>query len=247
MANIEIFGKRYETSLVIFDKDGTLLDFKQTWVNIIRELFAAIGRRTSMHDGLDRMLQKALGVFTGEREIDGNGPFAMGTSSEVNTILALCLYLEGMRWDRAQEIVRQAEDEVFKGPVRERNLHVAQGALDLLKRLKARGILTALATNDNKSDSTRDMEVTGALAYLDLVVGSDDVKQSKPAPDMIHLICKRLTQNPMQTVMIGDTPMDAIMGRNAHVMLNIGVSGIVPQEVLASMNDVVIASLDEIN
>jgi phosphoglycolate phosphatase-like HAD superfamily hydrolase len=50
----------------------------------------------------------------------------------------------------------------------------------------------------------------------------------------------------MQTVMIGDTPMDAIMGRNAHVMLNIGVSGIVPQEVLASMNDVVIASLDEI-
>jgi len=136
---------------------------------------------------------------------------------------------------------------VFKGPVRERNLHVAQGALDLLKRLKARGILTALATNDNKSDSTRDMEVTGALAYLDLVVGSDDVKQSKPAPDMIHLICKRLTQNPMQTVMIGDTPMDAIMGRNAHVMLNIGVSGIVPQEVLASMNDVVIASLDEIN
>lgn len=246
MQYIEFGQRRYETPLVIFDKDGTLLDFTATWVNIIDELLAAIGRRLAMHDGLSRRMQASLGVSCQERRIDGGGPFAMGTDDEVYVLLAACLYQEGLRWDKAQAVVHEALAETFRGPVREKNLCAAPGAIELLRLLKSRGILTAVATNDNRTDATRDMEVIGALPYLDLVVGADSVTHTKPAPDMIHLICRELGQTPQHAVMIGDTMMDALMGRNAGVMLNIGISGIVPAEELATVAHAVIASLEEI-
>ncbi|MEN6475563.1 MAG: HAD family hydrolase [Syntrophaceae bacterium] len=246
MAHIEIFGKHYDPGVVIFDKDGTLLDFKATWLGIIREFIAAIMRRTNPSEKLAQGLQKALGVFIEEREIDGGGPFAMGTAEEVNTVLAECLYHAGLRWDKAQAIIRAAEHEVLKGPIRARNLCPAQGGIELLERLKARGIRTALATNDNQADAQGDMQAIGALALLDLVVGADSVSKSKPAPDMILLICERFGLSPRQAAMIGDTLMDAQMGRNAHVMVNVGLIGTLSSSELAAHTDVVIESLDQI-
>lgn len=246
MAHIEIFGKHYAPGVVIFDKDGTLLDFKSTWLGIIRELIAAIMRRAHPSETLSYGLQKALGVFIDERKIDGGGPFAMGTAEEVNTVLADCLYHEGVRWDKAQDIIRAAEHEVLKGPIRARNLCPAKGGIELLERLKARGIRTALATNDNQADARGDMQAIGALPLLDLVVGADSVSKTKPAPDMILLICERFGLSPGQAAMIGDTLMDAQMGRNARVMLTVGLSGTLDSAELSVHTDVVIESLDQI-
>jgi phosphoglycolate phosphatase-like HAD superfamily hydrolase len=40
--------------------------------------------------------------------------------------------------------------------------------------------------------------------------------------------------------------MDAMLGKNAGVMLTVGVAGIVPADELSAHMDVVISSLDEI-
>lgn len=246
MAHIEIFGKHYDPGVVIFDKDGTLLDFKATWLGIIRELIAAIICRTHPSETLAYGIQKALGVFIDERRIDGGGPLAMGTADEVNTVLADCLYHEGLRWDKAQAVIKAAEQEVLKGPIRARNLCPAQGGIALLGRLKERGIRTALATNDNQADARGDMQAIGALPLLDLVVGADSVNSTKPAPDMILLICERLGLSARQAAMVGDTLMDAQMGRNAGVLVNVGLSGTLSSTELAAHTDVVIESLDQI-
>jgi len=246
LAHIEIFGIHYEPGVVIFDKDGTLLDFKATWLGIIRELIAAIMRRTGPSATLARDIQRALGVFIDERRIDGGGPFAMGTADEVNTVLTDCLYHEGLRWDKAQSVIQAAEQEVLKGPIRARNLCPAPGGIELLGRLRSRGIRTALATNDNQADARGDMQAIGALELLDLVVGADSVNNTKPAPDMILLICEHFGLSPRQAAMVGDTLMDAQMGRNARVMLNVGLSGTLSSAELAGYTDVVIESLDQI-
>jgi phosphoglycolate phosphatase-like HAD superfamily hydrolase len=47
-------------------------------------------------------------------------------------------------------------------------------------------------------------------------------------------------------VLIGDTVMDAMLGKNSGVMLTIGLPGIVPKEVLQEHMDVVVDSLDDI-
>jgi len=243
---ITVLGKPYEAGLVIFDKDGTLLDFEKTWVGIIGELIDALGGHAPDPLSLRGRVERALGIDLGKSSIDGNGALAMGTFTECNALLAYALYREGIRWDRAQTIVEETGARVFSASARKKHVRAAQGALPLLKALKSRGIPLAVATNDKHRDAVVDMELIGAAPYLDLVVGADSVKHPKPAPDMIDLICGSLGLPASQTVLVGDTAMDAMLGRNAGVMLTVGVSGIVPADALSEHMDIVVSSLEDI-
>jgi phosphoglycolate phosphatase len=243
---ITVLGKPYEVSLIIFDKDGTLLDFERTWIGIIGELISALGKHAPDPGSLKGRIERALGLCVDEGTIDGNGALAMGTFTECNALLAYALYREGIRWDKAQSIVEEAGARVFSAKARRKHVRPAQGALPLLKTLKSRGIPMAVATNDKHRDAVVDMELIGAAPYIDLVVGADSVDRAKPAPDMVELICAVLGRAPGQAVLVGDTVMDAMLGRNAGVMLTIGVAGIVPVGELSEHMDVVVSSLAEI-
>jgi phosphoglycolate phosphatase len=246
LADIRISDKVYAVDLVIFDKDGTLLDFKATWIGIMRELINSIGRRVKMHEGLKQRIEGALGIYVDKVEIDGYGPLAMGTFSECDTMLVYCLYREGIRWDKARDIVSEATVEVFSSEIRRKGVTAAKGSIELLTRLKKRGIAIAVATNDNVKDSTKDMEEIGASKFIDLVVGADSVTNSKPHPDMIEMICSKLNISAGRAIMIGDTVMDALLGKRAKVALTVGVCGLLPKAVLHEYNDVVVETLDEI-
>lgn len=246
LPHIQVLEKSYETDLVIFDKDGTLLDFKETWIAIIQELIDAIAAYQPMTASLRDRIEHALGIFLDRREIDGYGPLAMGTFTECNALIAYCLYREGQRWDKAQNIVDLMANQVFGPATREKSVKAAPGALNLLKALKSRGIDIAVATNDKQSDAQIDMDFIGATPYIDLVVGADSVANAKPAPDMVNKICQALGKTSGKSILVGDTIMDAMLGKNAGVMLTIGVSGIVSSDVLAEHVDVVISSLEDI-
>ncbi|MRR14118.1 HAD family hydrolase [archaeon] len=246
MPCITVRGERIETDLVIFDKDGTLLDFQATWVGIIRELVSCLRQETGLGDSLTKGIEQALGISLDRAEIDGNGALAMGTFTECNALLTYSLYREGLRWDNAQIIVESTGKKVFGVEIRKKHVKAARGALSLLMELKSRGISTAVATNDKYSDALIDMECIGASSLIDLVAGADSVKRSKPAPDMIDYLCTRLEKDPQRSVLIGDTVMDAMLGKNAGVSLTIGVAGIVAEKDLAGHMNVVISSLDEI-
>jgi phosphoglycolate phosphatase len=246
MSCITIQGHSYDADLVIFDKDGTLLDFKETWTGIIKEFLLTLEKRMPVTLILKGRIENALGIFVDEKMIDGKGALAMGTFTECNTLLTYSIYREGVRWDIAQGIVKEVGKQAFSSEVRKKHVQPAQGAIELLKKLKSRGVHSAVATNDKESDALIDMEYIGALPYLDLVIGADSVERSKPCPDMVEKICSSLGKDPRKSILIGDTTMDALLGKNSGVMLTVGVSGIVSEMELAEHMDVVISSLEEI-
>lgn len=246
MSCINIQGRSYDTELIIFDKDGTLLDFRETWTGIIKEFFFTLEKHIPVTPPLKERIETALGIFVDEKKIDGKGALAMGTFMECNTLLTYSIYREGIRWDIAQEIVEEVGKLVFSSDVRKKHVRPAQGAIELLKILQSRGIHSTVATNDKETDALTDIEHIGALPYIDLVVGADSVEHPKPFPDMIEKICSSLAKDPKKSVLIGDTVMDALLGKNSGVMLTIGIGGIVPEEELARHMDIVISNLDEI-
>jgi len=170
----------------------------------------------------------------------------MGRFTDCDILLTYCLYAEGIRWDKAKDIVHLSEKEIFAGGTREQNIVPADGSLELLKTLKSRDIHIAIATNDNVKDTTRDMKSIGAMEYIDIIVGADSVKSSKPDPEMVYKICKQMDIPPGRSVLVGDMLIDALMGKAAGVMLTIGVCSLLPKEVLEEYTDVVISSLNEI-
>ena len=59
----------------------------------------------------------------------------------------------------------------------------------------------------------------GNLHYdFDLIVGADDVKKGKPAPDMLLYACKKLKIKPEEAIMVGDSKIDMIAAKKAKCL-----------------------------
>ncbi len=68
-------------------------------------------------------------------------------------------------------------------------------------------------------------EALGIESLFDVIVGAEDVKEAKPAPDMILLACERIGVAPGETVYVGDLPEDIEAGRGARVKVVVAVNG----------------------
>jgi phosphoglycolate phosphatase len=223
---------------ILFDKDGTLIDFRATWVpayqGVARELAERIGRPELAAELLRRV---------------GYDPAADAFADD-SLLLWATNPMIAARWRGEPELSRLDVLEVV-----ERHFHDlvrypprAVGDLEALcTRLLARGLRLGLAT----MDSTRSAEATAALlgirAQLLFVAGSDAGHGVKPAPDMVHAFCAAAGLDPSRVAMVGDTPADLEMGRNAGCGLVVGVlTGGAPARRLAPLADHVIASVMEL-
>jgi pyrophosphatase PpaX len=92
---------------------------------------------------------------------------------------------------------------------------IYDGMESVLSNLKDRdkkiGIVTLKATFVAK-EVLKGLEL---MNYVDAVEGDDDISDLKPSPDQINRICRQLDVSPGKTVMVGDTSMDILAGKNA--------------------------------
>lgn len=94
-------------------------------------------------------------------------------------------------------------------------LELAPGALETLMKLKRNGLGLALATNrDNAWAALASM---GLASYFDTAVGSGDVAQGKPAPDMILMAMGQLNADPGRTLYVGDAVFDMEAANRAGI------------------------------
>ena len=70
-----------------------------------------------------------------------------------------------------------------------------------------------------------------------VLCGDDKDSISKPNPHNALFICDKLGVSPEQTIMVGDTPADTIMGQTASLGLTVGVlSGINITQIMLIVN-----------
>jgi phosphoglycolate phosphatase len=86
---------------------------------------------------------------------------------------------------------------------------------EILTAAKAKGILLAVASNRNKP--WKDLADLGLAKFFDTVVGSADVPNPKPSPDMLFAILAQLGVDAQTSLYIGDTPVDMNCARAAAV------------------------------
>lgn len=103
------------------------------------------------------------------------------------------------------------------------------GAKDLVRALHERGVRVVLATSGQPQDVEQFRSVIGADEWIDEVVSSDEVDQSKPAPDLFELAMRRAGATPERSIAIGDTVWDVRAATAAGVsciaVLTGGIAG----------------------
>ncbi|WP_225829854.1 HAD-IA family hydrolase [Streptomyces sp. NK08204] len=94
---------------------------------------------------------------------------------------------------------------------------VVDGIVDLLDTLRARGLRLAVATGKAGVRARSLLETLGLITYFDHVIGSDEVADPKPAPDIVLQALHRLGARAEAAIMVGDAPADVRSARGAGV------------------------------
>ncbi|HEY3315958.1 MAG TPA: HAD family hydrolase [Bacillota bacterium] len=239
-----------EVEAIIFDKDGTLVDCFPWWMAMAEERRKALGEIIRLTPDLAAHLDAVDGYDRGRCWIDPAGPLAMASRAEETIIAAGALYrYAGLGWSEARSVIEKAfarAEERLLARIGEVS-QALPGAAAALSDLRKAGLRLAVATTDMVTRSEVMLTMTGLRPFLHYLGGSDLVKRGKPHPDLVLHVCEQLGVQPEHVAMVGDTPDDMALGRNAGVRLKVGVlTGTNPREKLEPLADVVIGSVAEI-
>lgn len=199
---------------LLFDKDGTILDFYKTWVPINRDMaFDAAGG--------DPELARAL-LRGGGHDPDTNviAPRAVLGASSVEDI-ADC-FAETLKNRAPADLIPLIAKHFREGGAK--YAVIIEGAADQIRSLAARGYRIGLATNDTADGLRASLgRYEGLIDLFEFVAGCDSGYGSKPLPGMGLAFAETMGLAPAACAIIGDTSHDLEMGRRAQFGLRIGV------------------------
>ncbi len=246
-ARILVHGRIFQTRLVVFDKDGTLIDFHHLWGQKARLWVETLARQVSGGEALQQALSHGLGYNPAINRVVNDGPLAVASMPKLHTIAAAILYQHGLHWHEAEQHV-QASLEASIGKLPTGNLIKLRGDVaGLFQQLTQAGIQIAIITSDDRAATEATLPLLSIEGQISLLVCGDDEIPNKPAPDAIWHIGSRLGVDPAHIMMVGDTASDMITGANAGVGCCVGIlHGAGDQAALAAHADVVLDSIDEI-
>lgn len=248
MTGIECKGRRIPCRLIIFDKDGTLIDFTATWVPLIRKRVAFLLKKLGGNGEIEAFLLKSWGIDPVSGKVDPKGPCPVSPRSDEIIIGTMALYQHGFSWDESKLRVAQAFDEAdADGDWREKVVPV-KDIQTFLSRLRRDGFYTALATSDERKDTEAILHHLGMEGLFDIILCAGEVTPPKPHPETLLKICRKLNIPHGEAIMIGDTVTDMMMGKKAGLALTVGIleGGVTPREELEKVADLVIDSIREL-
>ena len=248
MVHLEINEKIIDNiELVIFDKDGTLVDLYNYWANMISFRVESAQRKLGFNENNKIDIMYAMGVDVENGRLRSEGP--VGLKKREIVMQAMMDSLADIGFPDTYDTCFQIFKEVDEQSVNHLNdiVKPVNGMHELINSLYEKDCKIAIATTDKTARADLAMRHLGISEKMDIVVGEDLVANCKPHPDMANLILKELSVDKENTVIVGDAITDIEMGFNAGLKASIGVcSGLTSERKLGEKTDYVIEDISMI-
>lgn len=197
---------------ILFDKDGTLLDYARSWVPINYKIARLAAREDP---ALSERLLTACGMDPATGHVLPDSLLAAGNTREI---------AEGMVAAGAP-FTAEALTAEFDG-LFEEAAAASVPVTDLapfFAGLKAQGYRLGIASSDNEASIRETARRFGFAGDLDFVAGYDSGYGIKPEPGMVLAFCAATGLKPEAIAVVGDNNHDLHMGRSAGAGLTIAV------------------------
>jgi len=90
-------------------------------------------------------------------------------------------------------------------------------ALEVLEKLRGRGLSIGVAIRSCNAYATRALELTGLTSYVNVLFARDDMEYPKPDPRHLFQVVEALRASPHSVVFIGDTTTDLETANEAGI------------------------------
>ena len=221
-----------EIKALIFDKDGTLFDFRRSWGGWAERVLDDLSR----DPGHLSVLAQAIGYDPVARAFHADSIVIAGTTAEIAAVLHP--HLSGRKVDELADHLNGMTATATMVP--------ATALRPLFEGLRASGLRLGLATNDAEAPARAHLAGAGVADLFDFVAGYDSGWGGKPAPGQLLAFAAAGAAPPAEIAMVGDSLHDLHAARAAGMGAVAVLTGIAGAEVLAPHADVVLPDISHL-
>lgn len=217
---------------LLFDKDGTLFDFRSSWGRWTAGFLAQMAQ----DDAHAERMARAIGYHRATNDFEPDSPVIAATAVDIARDLLPHL----PEYDH-QGLTDRINATASNAPMAE-----AVPLRPLLAEFRNRGLRLGVATNDTEVPARRHLAAHGITDLFDFISGYDTGHGPKPGPGMCLAFLTRFGLDPRRTAMVGDSLHDLEAGRAAGMRTIAVLTGIATREDLAPHADVVLPNIGAI-
>lgn len=221
---------------ILFDKDGTLIDFAATYGPATASV---IERLSAGNDDLALAMADAVAFDPVTLAFRPDSIVIAGTGNEIAR--AWFVLREG--WNHA-ELAQRVDAAYEEFAVK----HVAPFAetRPALERLVAMGLHLGIATNDSEEGARRHRRALGFETLLPFLAGYDSGHGAKPGPGMVQAFARHHGLSASEIAMVGDSLHDMHCARAAGALAVAVTTGMADAQVLEPHADHVLGGIGEL-
>lgn len=231
---------------VLFDKDGTLMDFYSGWVPVGTQIADLLLEEVGLKDDVSTKASLLGAIGLHGNRIDPAGILAAGTTQDMSEAFVQVLREKQVNPDKLEHLKDWLTKELYQLTLSNRqNLKPTADLQLLFGQLRRQGVYIGIATADDLESTKFFLELAGVLDYIDFL-GTSDCYKKKPNPNMLHAFCDVGKMSAEEVAVVGDTVTDLRFARNSAAGLAIGVLSGVSGLVELQDADLVIPSVEDI-
>ena len=218
---------------VLFDKDGTLIDFDGTWGPTTHAVIRALA------NGEASMMQAQADVLhfsLEDRRFLPTSPLIAGSSASYGE-------LWGKSIGRSDFAALRKEIDALTAVESLKALTPIGEPAKVLDRLRAMGLRLGVATNDSQASALRQVAALGLGRTNEFVAGYDSGHGGKPDPGMVLAFAAHIGVAPQRIAMVGDSRHDLHAARAAGAVAIAVLSGPAEREELAQDADHIVEDI----
>ena len=179
------------TEGLIFDFDGLIIDTEGPIFQSWQELYQSYGCQLSLKDW-GNIIGTAEATFDPARELEK-------------------LVGEPLDWSTIEVGRKKRETELIE------RLQPLPGVAATLLAARKQGLKVALASSSSCEWVTGHLRRLGLIQYFDCIVASDDVRRTKPDPELFLQALNRLGISASQAVVFEDSPNGVLAANRAGI------------------------------
>ena len=221
---------------IIFDKDGTIVDFSATFNPATKLVLDEI---CGGDPELLEQAAQAVHFDLASNKILDTSIIVAGSGVDIAEALSRVLPIEDI------EEFGSGLDEMY-GEVCQNTIEALPGVALALERLHDAGIVLGVGTNDSEENAITQMEALNIEHLFESISGADSGYGAKPGSGMIDAFVETLGFKPHEVLMVGDSVHDMQAGKAAGVKTCAVETGLAKREVLLPHADMVLSSLTEL-
>jgi HAD superfamily hydrolase (TIGR01509 family) len=180
--------------LVIFDLDGVLVEAKEIHYKTLNAAIVKVTQNPDMIIGWE----EHLSVYDGRKT---NEKLDMLTERK-----GLAKSFHKDIWETKQKLTLEALDSLEESP------HLQA----LFRRLTSDGYKIACCSNSVRKTVLTVLSMLGIIKYMDLIISNEDVKNSKPHPEMYWDTMSKMGVLPEETLIVEDSPPGLLAASRSH-------------------------------